>query len=132
MLPGVQEKLSLALHDGDVKQLHLLVLEGYGDSLFGRTSYAEEARKFLKNLPHLMDNIKTLHASIVNGDLENVDRILSNDSSLIRAKDENGLYPIHLAAVSNQVEIVEHMIEKFPYLILLKDNVRRKKEEKCC
>jgi len=124
LLPNVQEKISTALHDGDAKLLQELVLEGYGDSLFGRTSWGEEARKFLKGLPHLMDNIKSLHASITNGDISNVERILTDDSSLIRAKDENGLFPIHIAIAHNQPQIVDYMVTNFPQTVHFKDNVR--------
>lgn len=122
LLQSVQEKITSALNKGDSKVLHELVMEGYGDHLFGRTSWGEEARKFLKNLPHLMDNIKTLQASIVNGDLKNVDRILTTDPSLIKAK-ENGLLPIHLATRSNQTEIVDYFIDNFPSTINTRDNV---------
>ncbi|CAG2100231.1 unnamed protein product [Medioppia subpectinata] len=106
LLANTQERICQALHDGDAKHLQELVLEGYGDSLYGRTSWGEEARKFLKGLPHLMDQIKTLHASVIKGDIPTIERILSDDSSLIRARDENGLLPIHMATAHNQPEVV--------------------------
>ena len=124
LLPNIQERITTALHDGDAKQLQELVLEGYGETLFGRTSWGEEARKFLKGLPHLMDQIKTLHASIINGDIPNIERILSDDSSLIRAKDENGLLAIHIATAHNRPEVVEYLITNYPQSPQLKDSVR--------
>jgi ankyrin repeat protein len=70
-----------------------------------------------------MDNIKSLHASIINGDISNVERILTDDPLLIKAKDENGLLPIHIATAHNQPEIVNYMVVKFPATIHFKDNV---------
>ncbi|RWS09895.1 Tankyrase-1-like protein [Dinothrombium tinctorium] len=125
LLPSVQEKITNALHDGDANQLQELVLEGYGDAIIGRSSWGEEARKFLKNLPHFMDNIKTLQASVVNGDLSNCERILQIDSCYLRAKDENGLLPIHSAVYRNQSEIVEYIINKFPNMLNVKDHYGR-------
>ena len=124
LLPNIQERITTSLHDGDAKQLQELVLDGYGDTLIGRTSWGEEARKFLKGLPHLMDQIKTLHASIINGDISNVERILADDSSLVRAKDENGLLPIHIATAHNRPEVVDYLITNYPQSIHLKDSVR--------
>jgi ankyrin repeat protein len=70
-----------------------------------------------------MDNIKSLHASIINGDINNVERILTDDPLLIKAKDENGLFPIHIATAHNQPEIVNYMVVNFPATIHFKDNV---------
>ncbi|RWS24236.1 Tankyrase-1-like protein, partial [Leptotrombidium deliense] len=127
LLPSIQEKITNALHDGDATQLQDLVLEGYGDAILGRSSWGEEARKFLKNLPHFMDNIKTLQASIANGDLTNCQRILQNDKSscYLRAKDENGLLPIHAAVYRNEREIVEFILNKVPSMVNVKDNYGR-------
>ena len=130
ILTYIQERITTALHDGDAKQLQELVLEGYGDSLFGRTSWGEEARKFLKGLPHLMDQIKTLHASTINGDLSNVERILADDSSLIRAKDENGLLAIHIATAHNRPEVVDYFIANYPQCLQLKDSVSLTSKER--
>lgn len=123
LLPSIQEKITSALNNGDSRQLNELVLEGFGDALFGKTSWGEDARKFLKGLPLLMDNIKSLHASITYGDLNNVDRILNINPSLLRSKDELGLMPIHLATESNQYHIVYYFAEKYPSSVFLKDNV---------
>lgn len=124
LLPSIQERITSALNESDTKQLQELVLDGYGDTLVGRTSWGEEARKFLKGLPHLMDQIKTMHASIINGDIGNVERILADDSSLARAKDENGLLPIHIATAHNQPEVVDYFVVNYPQSIHLKDSVR--------
>lgn len=123
LLPSTQEKITSALHGGDAQQLQELVLEGFGDALIGRSSWGEDARKFLKNLPHLLDNIKILHASIYNGDLDNVKRILEVDENLLKAKDESGLMAIHLAVSRNQSEIIEFLVEKYPSIINYKDHV---------
>lgn len=123
LLPSTREKISNALHEGDASTLLELVLDGYGDALLGRASWGEEARKFLKGLPHLLDSIRTLHASIVNGELANVQRILDTDPNLIKAKDENGLMAIHLAVSRDQQEIVDYLLEKFPSCLQLKDQV---------
>ncbi|XP_015786659.1 uncharacterized protein LOC107363890 isoform X2 [Tetranychus urticae] len=125
LLPSTREKISNALHEGDASTLLELVLDGYGDALLGRASWGEEARKFLKGLPHLLDSIRTLHASIVNGELANVQRILDTDPNLIKAKDENGLMAIHLAVSRDQQEIVDYLLEKFPSCLQLKDQFGR-------
>lgn len=82
-------------------------------------------RKFLRGLPHLMDNIKTLHASIVNGNLDNVVHVLEQDANLTRAKDRNGMLPIHLATYYNQTEIVEYLARNFPNSVSLRDHFGR-------
>lgn len=124
LLPSIREKISNALHEGDAGTLLELTLDGYGDALLGRASWGDESRKFLKGLPHLLDNIRTLHASISNGELSNVQRILETDPNLIRAKDENGLMAIHLAVSRDQPEIVDYLLEEFTSsCLLLKDQV---------
>lgn len=72
-----------------------------------------------------MDNIKTLHASIVNGNLDNVVQVLNTDANLTRAKDRNGLMAIHLATYYNQAEVVEYLARNFPNSTTLRDHFGR-------
>lgn len=123
LLPSVKDKIAKAINKGDVDCFLELTLEGFGDALLGRTCFNEEGRKFLKNLPNLLDNIKVLHTSIINDDLNNVKQILDSEGSLIRAKNENGLMAIHLAITKNRPKIVEYLMNKFPITIHLKDQV---------
>ena len=125
LLPSIQEKITTSLHDGDAPSLYELALDGYGDAMLGRCSWGDSARKFLRGLPSLLDNIKTLHASIVNGEMDNVIRILNIDPNLTRAKDENGLMACHLAAYYGQSEIVEYLARNFNSTVSLRDHFGR-------
>ncbi|KAI1292899.1 Serine/threonine-protein phosphatase 6 regulatory ankyrin repeat subunit B [Halotydeus destructor] len=125
MLPSIQEKVSSALHGGDASQLYELALDGYGDAILGRSSWGEEARKFIRGLPHLMDKIKRLHKAIVIGDLETVQQALTAEPNLTRAKDENGFMPIHLATYHNNREIVEYLCRDFGNSVILRDHSGR-------
>ncbi|KPM11496.1 ankyrin repeat domain containing protein 37, partial [Sarcoptes scabiei] len=114
--PAIREKINNALHSEE------LLLDGYGPELIGRTSYDEEARKFLKSVPHLMDTIDELHKTSINGDQENVMKILRKNQHLARTRDGNGFTPFHHAIIKNHLDLVNYFVEHFPWLINLKDN----------
>ncbi|XP_074595598.1 uncharacterized protein LOC141850780 [Brevipalpus obovatus] len=125
MLPGIKDKIISSLNDSDINGLLDLTMEGFGDSLVGRTCWGEEGRKFLKNLPHLLDCIRTLHTSIFNGELNHVKKLLQYDSNLLRAKDETGLMAIHLAVSREQTEIVQYIIKNYPFTLQHRDHYGR-------
>ena len=125
LLPSVQERITNSLYTGDVNELEQLVYDGYGDSVLGRITWGDDARKFLKSLPHLMDTIKSLHTAVINGDVVTVESCLNDNPSLLKAKDESGLMAVHLAALYNQIGMVEFIIEKYPFVITQKDHFDR-------
>lgn len=121
--PGVRDKIQSALHSGNVPLLQDLMIEGYGHELMGRTSFVEEARRFLKTIPQSMEAIRQLQESMVNGDQETVERILSEQPLYARARDSNSFTLMHLAVVGGHFNLLNYFAENFSQMINLKDNV---------
>lgn len=121
--PGVRDKIQSALHSGNVSLLQDLMIDGYGHELVGRTSFVEEARRFLKTIPQAMEAIRQLHESVVNGDQETAERILTEQPLYVRARDSNSFTLMHLAVVGGHFSLLNYFAENFPQMINLKDNV---------
>lgn len=121
--PAIREKINNALHSGNVNQLEELLLDGYGGELIGRTSFDEDARKFLKSIPQSMERIHELHSSIINGEIEMAMEILTKNPQFARTRDQNSFTPFHLAVINGHVDLIGHLAENFPTMINTKDNV---------
>lgn len=121
--PGVREKIQTALHSGNVSQLQELMIDGHGHELAGRTSFVEDARRFLKTVPQAMETIRELQESVINGDRTTVERILAEQPLYARARDSNSFTLMHLAVVGGHLSLVNYFAEHFSSMINLKDNV---------
>ena len=109
----------------NVSHLTELVIEGYGQELLGRTSFGEDARRFLKSIPHSLETIREVQEAVITGDQDTVTRILSENGQFARARDSNSFTLLHLAVIGGHPNLVNYFIDNFPALINLKDNVSR-------
>lgn len=121
--PAIREKINSALHLGNVAQLTELLIDGFGQELLGRTSFGEDARRLLKNIPHSLEMIRELQEGVINGDQETVVRILGENGQYAKVRDSNSFALIHLAVIGGHISLVNFLIETFPALTNLKDNV---------
>lgn len=122
----MREKINNALHLGNVGQLTELVIDGFGQELLGRTSFGEDARKLLKNIPHSLESIRELQEAVINGDQDTVTRILTENSQFAKVRDSNSFTLLHLAVVGGQMSLVNYLIENHSALTSTKDNVSEK------
>lgn len=120
---AIREKINSALHSGNMGQLLELVLNGYGQELMGRTSFGEEARRFLKTIPNFMESIREVQEAVINGDVDSVERMIGENGQLARARDSNSFTLMHLAVIGGHLSLVNHFAQHFPHIINLKDNV---------
>lgn len=99
------------------------MLFGYGNELIGRTSFGEDARRFLKGIPHSLESIKELQESVINGDQDTVERLLGENGQHARARDSNSFTLMHLAVIGGHINLVNYLAEHYPNLHNMKDNV---------
>ncbi|XP_054709445.1 myb-like protein X [Uloborus diversus] len=117
----ILERMTAALQKGDVDLLHELVLEGHGKHLLGKSSWNEEAKVFLKELPTYLNNIKSFQESIRIGDVNKVKELVSTNEKLMRARDETGALPFHIAAAAGATQVLHFLGKNFPNMLNVKD-----------
>uniref|UniRef100_T1IVP2 Uncharacterized protein n=1 Tax=Strigamia maritima TaxID=126957 RepID=T1IVP2_STRMM len=118
------EHVTKLISKGDVDKLEQLVLEGYGKKLYGKTSWIEDVRNFLKKVPAYMDRIYAVHKATAKGDLRQVEELMDN-KKLVIAKDERGLTPLHRAVKYGKTDIVKYMLQMYPEAVHVKDKEGR-------
>ncbi|KAG8192459.1 hypothetical protein JTE90_017989 [Oedothorax gibbosus] len=118
---GVLERMTTALQRGDVDLLQELVLEGHGKHLLGKTSWHEEVKTFLKELPAYLNSIQSFHEAIQRNDLDIVRDHISANDKILKARDDFGSMPIHLAAMTEPSDVLQYFAKNFPNLLNLKD-----------
>ncbi|KAG8194826.1 hypothetical protein JTE90_017265 [Oedothorax gibbosus] len=126
-LPQVTlDKITQWLQTSDVDGLREFVHDGYGQHLVGKTSWNEEVRSYLKTVPtHLMILGSLFHA-VERGDLQSLDKQLRGGGEhLLKARDAEGSTLIHHAVRHDQIDVLNYLIDKHPYLMNLKDRSGR-------
>ncbi|TRY79291.1 hypothetical protein TCAL_09903 [Tigriopus californicus] len=76
----------------------------------GRTAWNEEMRHFLQTVPNIMATIDEFHNISTQGDVEQLERLVSSDRKLIGSRDRLGRTALHKAAQAGQVEVVEKLL----------------------
>ncbi|CAM1307574.1 Uncharacterised protein g4637 [Pycnogonum litorale] len=118
---GNLEYINNVVKDGDLDKLEELLLDGHGKHLVGRTSWSEQARNFLKNVPKYLEEIEDFKNSVVNGNEEEMQRLLADNKKLGHARFEHGATAIHLAATNRHPHILSQLLENFSDSIHYKD-----------
>ncbi|XP_018494867.1 uncharacterized protein LOC100901587 [Galendromus occidentalis] len=116
----ISERITTALQKGSVPLAQELVMEGYGRHLIGRTSWNEELRHYLRQVPTQIISIENVHRAVETGDLETVIISSNRDDALLRARDENGYQAIHIAVVNRQANVVEYIANNYPQYLTAK------------
>ncbi|XP_028802465.1 ankyrin repeat-containing protein At5g02620-like [Neltuma alba] len=66
-----------------------------------------------------------LHAAVIHGDEEYVQKLLEGDSSAAKQADDNGWVPLHLAALCAESDVVEELVSKDRSMAYMRDNEGR-------
>ncbi|XP_022646610.1 serine/threonine-protein phosphatase 6 regulatory ankyrin repeat subunit C-like isoform X2 [Varroa destructor] len=109
----ISERITTALQKGSVPLAQELVIEGYGKHLVGRTSWNEELRHYLRQIPTQLVSIENLHRAASTGDVQMLAIISNRDDALLRARDENGYQAIHIATINRQPEVIEYIAKNY-------------------
>ncbi|GFW23205.1 uncharacterized protein TNCV_3803051 [Trichonephila clavipes] len=115
------ERMTTALQRGDVDLLQDLVLEGHGKHLVGKTSWHDEVKNFLKELPTYLNTIQSFHDAIRKGDVDKVREHVSSNEKLMKARDDMGSLPLHIAASTDPSDVLDYLIKNFPNVVNAKD-----------
>ena len=70
----------------------------------------------------LQEKIDTIHEQVIRGDIRNVRRMLDK-KGWATARDHYGHSPLHKAVMANQEEVMKFIIESYPEMIEVRDNV---------
>ncbi|GIX90735.1 uncharacterized protein CEXT_88121 [Caerostris extrusa] len=113
--------MTTALQRGDVDLLQDLVLEGHGKHLLGKTSWHDDVKNFLKELPTYLNTIQSFHDAVRKNDLDKVRELVSGNEKLLKARDDMGSLPVHIAATKDSTQVLEYFIKNHPNILNSKD-----------
>ncbi|OQR71530.1 hypothetical protein BIW11_10931, partial [Tropilaelaps mercedesae] len=116
----ISERITTALQKGSVPLAQELVMEGYGKHLIGRTSWNEELRHYLRQVPTQLISIENVQRAASRGDVQTLAALSNRDDALLRARDDNGYQAIHIATVNKQPAIVEYIANNYPQYLTAK------------
>lgn len=107
------------IHDKDIDKLMKVVLEGHGQKLRNEMASTAKVKRFLSYVPHFMGVIKSIHAAVIENNIELLRAKTSRPvpPQMLNCKDVNGLTPLHKAAGLGHTKIVEYLIETWPNLM---------------
>ncbi|XP_055642710.1 uncharacterized protein LOC129779322 isoform X2 [Toxorhynchites rutilus septentrionalis] len=112
------------IDSGDMEQLAVIVLNGGGKKLLGRSSQLPEIQAFLDNVPSYMNKIRRVHIAAREGSLRDLQSALDR-RKFATAKDEvspHGATPLHVATIFGHSGIVRYLAGRFPETTNATDN----------
>jgi ankyrin repeat protein len=98
------------------------VIAGQGERLIGRTSSNKQVQDFLELVPTYMAKIRTVHETVIRGNLNEVKHVLTRKRFAL-SRDHFGASPLHLAVLHGHIEVMVYIIAQFPETINGPDNV---------
>lgn len=112
------------IHDKDIDKLMRVVLEGHGAKLRNEMVSNAKVKRFLSYVPHFMGMIKSIHAAVVENNIELLRAKTSPPvpPQMLNCKDVNGLTPLHKASGLGYTKIVEYLTDTWPTLLHETDN----------
>ncbi|CAG0919072.1 unnamed protein product [Notodromas monacha] len=124
--------------EGKRSEIYHLLMEGYDHiidvkNLDGLTAYEAANKKGQDKTVELLSGIEPfsdlrniLHSAIRNGDLRRVKETLTDGASqLAIAKSNYGRTALHIATLTEYMDIVEFLVQNFPETVSLQDNMGR-------
>ena len=114
--------VELAPRIGASRLAHAWVLESQGFHLEARDAYREAlpvlfgvgdratARRAISQLDEKLAQRGAIHTAALQGDLEKVRSLLKADPGLVNSADESGLNPLHYAAMTGEIAVVDLLL----------------------
>ncbi|KAM3724074.1 Serine/threonine-protein phosphatase 6 regulatory ankyrin repeat subunit [Dirofilaria immitis] len=126
LLQDVEEDISNWIHNGNIRKLDELVLNGYADLLSCRSYETDDpdVRHFLDALPQYQNKINAIHKAIEADNLRTV-KILVDRKKMAFCRDSRHLTPLHKAVILGQTEIAKYLIKNYPQVTNAMDENKR-------
>ncbi|CRL04180.1 CLUMA_CG017287, isoform B [Clunio marinus] len=121
------DPLQKLINAGDMEQLALLVLNGNGKQLIGRTSNQPDIQAFLDNVQTYVNKIRKVHVAAREGSLRDLQAALDR-RKFSTAKDEvspNGTTPLHVAVIFGHTAIIRYLGSRFQETLSATDEDNR-------
>ncbi|XP_076319726.1 uncharacterized protein LOC143230311 isoform X2 [Tachypleus tridentatus] len=118
------DPISLWLRLGALEKLEQVLLDGYGEQLYGKTSRIPQVNKFLKQIPIFQAKIEEIHMAIAKGQLREVQHLIDR-KKLAFSRDHIGASPLHKAVLYEQTDIVEYLLDRYNSVIHARDHQGR-------
>ncbi|XP_064456948.1 uncharacterized protein LOC135367588 [Ornithodoros turicata] len=120
-----EDPISLWLKLGALDKLEQALMDGYGEQLIGKTSRIPQVARFLKQVPTIQAQIEEIHEAIMQGNLEQIKDLLSQQRKLTFCRDQQGASPLHKAVLFQQRDVVTFFVEHFPSIMHARDHQGR-------
>ncbi|XP_022254486.1 uncharacterized protein LOC106469361 [Limulus polyphemus] len=118
------DPISLWLRLGALEKLEQVLLDGYGEQLYGKTSRIPQVNKFLKQIPIFQAKIEDIHRAIAKGQLREVQHLIDR-KKLAFSRDHMGASPLHKAVLYEQTDIMEYLLDRYNSVIHARDHQGR-------
>ncbi|MCP9259005.1 Ankyrin repeat protein [Dirofilaria immitis] len=121
LLQDVEEDISNWIHNGNIRKLDELVLNGYADLLSCRSYETDDpdVRHFLDALPQYQVNY-----SLISINFEEY-RSSNRSKKMAFCRDSRHLTPLHKAVILGQTEIAKYLIKNYPQVTNAMDENKR-------
>ncbi|XP_071108854.1 uncharacterized protein [Haliotis cracherodii] len=117
------------LEQENLDSLQQLLLDGYDQltDVIDRVStdgLPEDVTDFVKAMPDFNEKISLVFKAVHSGVLREVIQALER-KKLATAKDKYGRSPLHIAVLSQHMDIIKHILSNFPISVRCRDNLNR-------
>ncbi|GFY41039.1 tankyrase-1 [Trichonephila inaurata madagascariensis] len=116
-----EDPITLWLKLGALEKLEQVVLDGYGDQLYGKTSRIPQVNKFLRQVPIFQSKIDEIHKAVSTGNLREVQHLIDR-KKLAFCRDHLGASPMHKAVLFSQKPIIDYLLDRYPSVVHARDH----------
>ncbi|XP_055381863.1 uncharacterized protein LOC129612342 [Condylostylus longicornis] len=103
------------IHDKDIAKLTRVLWSGLGFRLLNETSTHGKVKKFLENVPLVLNSVREIHQAVIDNNSDQLQFLLElPPPAIITTKDQNGLTVAHKAAGLGHIEILDFIIKTWP------------------
>ncbi|XP_054706765.1 poly [ADP-ribose] polymerase tankyrase-2-like [Uloborus diversus] len=121
----VMDKITKWLQNGELDHIKEFVHEGYGQHLVGKTSWSEDVKHYLKTVPVYLMNLGSAFHAVEKGDIATLDKHVTSDENLLKAKNSEGSTLIHHAVLHDQLNVLNYFLDRHPSILNNKDRTGR-------